>query len=98
MMNTVQPLSGSENGPDAHLERIVRAVIAELKPKYRNGQAEHGGHLWEKPRMLAHLTEESLDTIVYAYTLREQLTDVLRLMLAEQFNAAYEKLRAILEP
>jgi len=97
MMNTSERSNGS-GGPEDHLWRILDDTAAQLAAKYRAGQKEHGGRLWEKPRMLAHLTEESLDAIVYAYTLREQLTDVLRLMLAEQFNAAYEKLRAILEP
>ena len=57
----------------AHLERIVSQVSADIRAKYEKGQREHGGNLWLKPRMLENAIEEVLDLCVYLYTLREQI-------------------------
>ena len=56
----------------AHVERILNAVNAELRTKYARGQEEHGGRMWEKSGMLEHAIEEAIDLVVYLYTLREQ--------------------------
>lgn len=57
---------------DAHLERVVADVSADIRAKYEAGQADHGGNLWEKPGMLEAAISEVLDLCVYLYTLREQ--------------------------
>ncbi len=57
---------------EAHLQRILDRLDADLAAKYEAGQREHGGNLWEKPGMLEHAIEEVLDLAVYLYTLLEQ--------------------------
>jgi hypothetical protein len=56
-----------------HLARIIANVSKDLDAKYRLGQEEHGGYIWEKPGMLEHAIEEALDLVVYLYVLRDQL-------------------------
>lgn len=57
---------------EAHLQRVKDVLCAQLDAKYRKGQIEHGGRLWEKPGMLEHAIEEAIDLCVYLLTLREQ--------------------------
>ena len=57
-----------------HLNRILAEVTRDLRAKYENGQREHGGNLWLKPRMLENAIDEVLDLAVYLYTLKEQLS------------------------
>jgi hypothetical protein len=56
----------------AHLDRLLTRIGNDLSQKYRNGQREHGGNLWEKPGMLECAIEEALDLLTYLYTLLEQ--------------------------
>jgi len=65
---------------ELHLERITLDTIKAIREKYRSGQREHGGRLWEKNGMLARITQEHLDAVVYGHTLREQLSIVSGLM------------------
>ena len=57
---------------EQHLQRIKNSFSKEVSRKYRIGQKEHGGNLFEKPGMLDMAIEEVLDLAVYLYTLREQ--------------------------
>jgi hypothetical protein len=57
---------------EAHLARIITHVTRDIDAKYRAGQIEHGGNLWEKPGMLEQAIAEALDLCVYLYTLQEQ--------------------------
>lgn len=57
---------------EAHLRRIQTRLAADIDAKYRAGQAEHGGRIWEKPGMLEHAYAEVLDLAVYLLTLMEQ--------------------------
>lgn len=57
---------------EEHLQRILSRFNRELAEKYRKGQAEHGGNLWQKSGMLDYAIEEVLDLAVYLYTLKEQ--------------------------
>ena len=58
---------------EAHLRRVVKLQEALTRTKYLRGQELHGGHLWEKPGMLAHALEESTDLSVYLLTLKDQI-------------------------
>lgn len=58
---------------EAHLAQLKAEISADLDAKYRAGQQEHGGNIWEKPGMLEHAIEEVLDLAVYLYTLKGQL-------------------------
>lgn len=65
---------------EAHLSLIKNKFIRSVDAKYRQGQCEHGGNLWDKPN-LPLLMEEVDDLVVYAYTLREQMDRALGKML-----------------
>ena len=39
--------------------------------KYRRGQAEHGGALWEAPGLLTELHAETFDLLAYGQALEE---------------------------
>ena len=58
---------------ETHLAHLKAEFTADLDAKYRAGQVEHGGNIWEKKGMLAHAIEEAIDLVVYLYTLRDQL-------------------------
>lgn len=58
---------------EAHLAHLKAEFTADLDAKYRAGQIEHGGNIWEKPGMLEHAIEEAIDLVVYLYTLRDQI-------------------------
>ena len=60
---------------DAHVERIVARLSADIRAKYEAGQQHHGGNLWEKPGMLEQAYEEVLDLAVYLLTSIEQRDD-----------------------
>jgi hypothetical protein len=57
---------------DAHLLRIQDHVVSKLRAKYRTGQREHGGNLWEKPGLLEEALNEAIDQVIYLSTLIEQ--------------------------
>lgn len=57
---------------EAHLKRIKDAICRDIDAKYRAGQLEHGGNLWQKSGMLEQAIAEVLDLATYLYTLKEQ--------------------------
>jgi hypothetical protein len=63
---------------DDHARDIANWVSSELFQKYRRGQAEHGGNVYNKPVSL-HLTEELLDALVYLAVLHEQMEMILEI-------------------
>ncbi len=69
------PLSHTMNVErERHLERILDASEGLINEKFRRGQAEHGGNLWEKPGMLQNALEENADQAVYLFTLDGQMS------------------------
>ena len=60
---------------EAHLIRIKAAFLREVDRKYREGQREHGGDLFDHTSLwlVEHAMEEALDEYVYLFTLRERL-------------------------
>ena len=73
-----------------HLAEIQETIAKQVDAKYRVGQAEHGGDLWERVPLVEDLIEEALDQMTYALTLKSQLTQVKQL-LEEARNAAPDK-------
>lgn len=57
---------------EAHLQRIKTRFAADVDAKYRAGQMQHGGRLWEKPGALENAYAEVLDLAVYLLTAMEQ--------------------------
>jgi len=62
---------------ERHLAQVKRRVARRISFKYRKGQAEHGGRLWEKPALalVEDVLDEAVDLIVYMETLKEQLNE-----------------------
>jgi hypothetical protein len=66
----------SDMTPDRerHLESVLKSATSLIDQKFRRGQVEHGGNLWEKPGMLRHAIEENADQCVYLFTLEGQMS------------------------
>lgn len=62
---------------EQHLDLLVRNTSYLMKKKYRKGQEEHGGALWNMtPLELAeNIIEEAIDQLVYGLTLKMQLEE-----------------------
>ena len=63
-----------------HLNKIQKRVVGRIDRKYRAGQAEHGGDLWERVPLVEDLIDESIDQVTYALTLKTQLGRVRKLL------------------
>ena len=63
-----------------HLTNIQQTIGVEIDRKYRIGQAEHGGDLWERVPLVDDMIEESIDQMTYALTLKSQLVCVKKLI------------------
>ena len=63
---------------EAHLRSLKERFAAEFEAKYRNGQAEHGGNLYEMPAyaLITNLKQEALDLWAYACTLEDQIIEM----------------------
>jgi hypothetical protein len=59
---------------EKHLAAVKTSAISLLDLKFRRGQAEHGGNLWEKPGMLQNALDENADQAVYLFTLEGQMS------------------------
>ncbi len=57
---------------EAHLKRLKKTIADDFDAKYRAGQHEHGGNLWQKPGLLEAAISEALDELAYLYTLKDQ--------------------------
>ena len=60
---------------EAHLQRIKVLFVTEVDSKYREGQAEHGGNLFDLHalQLVENALLEALDQVVYLVTLRDKL-------------------------
>lgn len=58
---------------DEHIEDISGAFEDWMEHKYRAGQKEHGGKLWQKTGLLDMAIDEAIDLFIYLYTLKKQL-------------------------
>lgn len=60
---------------EAHLQHI-KDTFAELTDrKYRKGQEEHGGNLWQKKRLIDMAIDEAIDQVTYLLSLKEQIEE-----------------------
>lgn len=69
-----------------------------MDSKYRIGQAEHGGKLWEAPGLLRELHAETFDLLAYGQTLDEGAARIFQDYDAGRVTAddALERVRAVL--
>ena len=59
---------------EAHLAAIQHRVKERLDRKYRIGQKEHGGNLFDKPALL-NLSEEVTDLVTYLHTVEDHVVE-----------------------
>lgn len=61
---------------EAHLEQILDDTKRLMSEKYRAGQAEHGGNLFDlsPERLLDEAILEAIDQVVYLLTLKQKLS------------------------
>ena len=83
---------------EAHLRRLNEWVCARVDRKYRRGQAEHGGRLWEAPGLLAELQAETIDQLAYGQALEEHVARIFQDYDAGRATAddALARMRALL--
>ena len=83
---------------EAHLERLKAWVCTHVDRKYRRGQAEHGGKLWEAPGLLRELRAEGIDQITYSQAIDEQAARIFQAYDAGRVTAddALSQVRALL--
>lgn len=64
-----------DQGQEQHLASIVNEFKLECEKKYRAGQAEHGGNLYDVPVMslLDYAIDEAIDQVTYLLTIRQNL-------------------------
>jgi hypothetical protein len=56
-----------------HLQEVKDSFEQEVDKKYRHGQLEHGGNLWQKSGLIKQAKQEAVDLYVYLDTLEKQL-------------------------
>lgn len=81
---------------EQHLADNLMAALNLMSSKYREGQKEHGGNMWQKSGMLHNAEQEVADLNHYLPTLRRQLQEVLTLIDSKRFDEARELLFNIL--
>ena len=60
----------------AHLNEMQVAFIKLSTEKYKKGQAQHGGKMWEKSGMLQEAKQEVIDLWHYLCTLERQINEI----------------------
>lgn len=65
---------------EVHLASIIKRFGEKCSKKYRAGQAEHGGDMWDMSAMalVDNAINEAIDQVVYLLTLKDRLTKVPR--------------------
>jgi hypothetical protein len=59
---------------ERHLAAVLKSATSLIDRKFRRGQVEHGGNIWEKPGMLHHAMDEAADLFPYLVTLEGQMS------------------------
>lgn len=88
---TADPLpAGMNPGQEAHLYHIKQTFFRLVDAKYRKGQAEHGGNLYDVPtlKMVEMAIEEAIDQFSYLLTIRDNL------LKADEMRREWEKINA----
>ncbi len=99
MPRTPAPATGDwQPDHEAHLQRLLTWVATHVDRKYRRGQAEHGGKLWEAPGLLRELQAETFDLLAYGQALDEHAAHIFQDYDAGRVTAAdaLEQVRALL--
>lgn len=60
---------------ELHLKSILHTFAIQADAKYRAGQVEHGGNLWDLPvmQLIDNAIDEAVDQFVYLVTIRNKV-------------------------
>jgi hypothetical protein len=58
---------------EQNLKEANESFMALNEKKYRAGQAEHGGNLWEVPNLIDEAMNEIVDLWNYLFNLKKQI-------------------------
>ena len=83
---------------EANLENNIQAAVQLMASKYRTGQAEHSGNLWEKSGMLRNAENEVADLNHYLPTIRTQVEKALDAIHEGDIDEASVMLEKLLSP
>lgn len=74
---------------EEHLGQLLESVLIQMDAKYRKGQDEHGGNLWQKNPLGLHKESinEAIDQFVYMETTYTQWKDFLELVVKHPIKA-----------
>jgi hypothetical protein len=74
---------------EEHLARITSEFSTRCSIKYRQGQLEHGGNLWELPllQLIDNAIDEAIDQQVYLQTIRDKVVKFLAELEADRLDA-----------
>ena len=77
-----------EPGQEEHLVSIISSFLTQVNAKYRKGQAEHGGNLYDLPilTLIDNAMEEAVDQYTYLKTLRDKIVGSMQDIAAEVAN------------
>jgi|GEM_PF-2765950 len=83
---------------EANLEQNIQGTVQLMASKYRTGQAEHEGNLWEKSGMLRNAENEVADLNHYLPTIRLQVEQALHALHQGDTDEASLILEKLLSP
>jgi hypothetical protein len=75
---------------EQHIKLIAAQFGYDMAIKYEKGVKEHGGHLPDKPGLFREVKNEAIDQMVYIFTLRDQLENVLSMMVEAHSEKSLE--------
>lgn len=86
------------------MQHALTEFVGKAEEKYRAGQAEHEGNLWEKDGLLEEAGKEVIDQMFYLAALRQKLSHTAYkvqslidyLDSADDLNESYDHLRGSL--
>lgn len=63
---------------EAHILSILQQFERQADAKYRAGQAEHGGNLWDLPllQIIDNAIDEAVDQFIYLSTIRGKIVQM----------------------
>lgn len=75
MTNTLDDAHSMTPDQETHLANLKARFTQQLDRKYRQGQLQHGGNLWDMTpeRLLDEAIQEAIDQYTYLMTLKENL-------------------------
>lgn len=69
------------------MQHALVSFVEQAEKKYRDGQAEHGGNLWERDNLLKDVNQEIIDQMFYTKAIEQKVGSVIEILNAALFAA-----------